>query len=138
MSQLRLELAIRGSRQPGQTWAEGIAAALGAALSLADGDRALGRELTAPAASSRRGADPQFAAMVDHLAALWQRGAPPLPDPARAARNHVLRIARQVLLHIERQPEKPMTELAADLTVFTLTPYIGLTEARRRADSQPG
>jgi hypothetical protein len=39
-----------------------------------------------------------------------------------------------VLLHLEAQPDEPVTAIASDLIVFALTPYVGLTAARRLAD----
>lgn len=110
-----------------------VAAAIRAALALAEADPAAGRVLTVPAANRGGDPDPTFAEMVDRLAALLRRDAPPRPDPERAARNVVLLIARQALLHLERRPEEPLTPIAPDLIVFALTPYVGLGEARRRA-----
>lgn len=133
LCQLRLELALGASRGSGDGWAARIAGAIRAALELVDADGMLGRVLTTPAANRRREPDPQFTAMVDHLAELWLRGAPPIPNPKRAARVHIMRIARQVLLHLEMRPQSAVTEIAPDLIVLTLTPYVGLTEARRRA-----
>ena len=71
--------------------------------------------------------------MVDDLAAKFRRDAPSVPGPERTARNLVLRIARQVLLHLETRPDEPVTAIAPDLIVFALTPYVGLTDARRLA-----
>lgn len=72
--------------------------------------------------------------MVDDLAAKLRRGAPAVPAPERTARNLVLRIARQILLHLEARPDEPVTAIGPDLIVFALTPYVGLVEARRLAE----
>lgn len=74
--------------------------------------------------------------MVDDLAAMLRRDAPTVADPERTARNVVLRIARQILLHLERRSEEPVTSIGPDLIVFALTPYIGFIDARRLA-AQP-
>jgi hypothetical protein len=71
--------------------------------------------------------------MVDDLAAVLRRGAPAVPRPERTARNLVLRVARQMLLHLESRPDEPVTMIGPDLIVFALTPYVGLAAARRLA-----
>ena len=115
-------------------WAASVAAAIREGLTRAAADPATARRLTLPA-SGRRGGDPDgYAAAVDELSARLLDGAPPLPDPGRAARNVVVRVARQVLLHLETRPEEPVTEIAPDLIVFALTPYVGLATARRLAE----
>ena len=69
-----------------------------------------------------------------NLAACLRQGAPAVFGSERAARNLVLRIARQVCLHLEARTDEPLTALAADLIAFVLTPCVGLDEARRLAD----
>lgn len=111
-----------------------VAAGIRAALELAEADPAAGRVLTLPSASRGRGGPPPgFAGMVDRFATRLCAGAPPLARPERTARNTVLRVARQVLLYIETRPGVPVTEIAPDLIVFALTPYVGLEQARRAA-----
>lgn len=114
-------------------WAAGVAAAIREGLAHAAADPAAARRLTLPA-SGRRGGDPNgYAVAVDELSARLLDGAPPLPDAERAARNVVVRVARQMLLHLETCPDEPVTEIAPDLIVFVLTPYVGLATARRLA-----
>jgi hypothetical protein len=119
-------------------WAEDVAVGIRAALARADADPAAARRLLLPA-SGRRGGDPaSYAAAVDDLSARLLRGAPPLPDPERTARNLVVRVARQVLLRLEMHPDEPVKEIAPDLIVFALTPYVGLARARTLAGQLEG
>jgi hypothetical protein len=116
------------------TWAEDVAAAIRAGLSRAAADPVTARRLTLPASGRRGGDTDGYAAMVGDLSARLLRGAPPLADPERTARNVVVRVARQVLLQLETHPDEPVTEIAPDLIIFALTPYVGLRTARCLAD----
>jgi hypothetical protein len=116
-------------------WAEGVAAAIRRGLAAAAADPVAARRLTLPAAGRRGGDAAGYVAMVDELSARLLDGAPPLADPERTARNLVIRIARQVLLHLETYPDEPVTEIVPDLIVFALTPYIGLAAARCLAET---
>lgn len=119
-------------------WAEDVAAGIRAALARADADPGAARLLLLPA-SGRRGGNPAaYDSAVDDLSARLLRGAPPVPDPERAARNLVVRVARQVLLQLETHPGEPVREIAPDLIVFALTPYVGLATARDLADRNDG
>jgi hypothetical protein len=131
----RLERAVADSCGSEQPWAECVAAAIRAALELAEADPAAGHVLTVHAANRGGGIDRGFADLVDRLASLWSSGAPPVPLPELTAHNAILRIARQVLLYIETRPATPVTEIVPDLVVFSLTPYVGLAAARRAAGS---
>lgn len=131
MARRRLERAVDLACAPGQPWATRVAAAIRAALELAEADPDAGRVLTVHAANRGGGIEGDFAVLIDRLASLWARGAPPVPLPELTARNAILRIARQALLYIETRPVIPVTEIAPDLIVFSLTPYVGLDEARR-------
>jgi hypothetical protein len=111
-------------------WAESVAAAIRTGLGRAAADPAAAVRLTLPASGRRGGGRRGYAAMVEELSARLLDGAPPLRDPERTARNVVVRVARQVLLHLETRPEEPLTEIAPDLIVFVLTPYVGLRTAR--------
>jgi hypothetical protein len=115
-------------------WPERVAAAIRATLRLAAADPEAARRLTLPAAGRRNDDVAAFDAMVDDLAAALGRGAPAVPAAARTARNVVVRIARQILLHLETRPDEPVTAIAPDLIVFALTPYVGLAEARSLAE----
>ena len=117
-------------------WAEEVAATIRIGLARAATDPAAARQLTLPASGRRGGDADAYGAMVDELSARLLRGAPPLPDPQRTARNVVVRVARQTLLQLETRPEEPVTAITPDLIVFALTPYVGLAEARRLA-AQP-
>lgn len=72
-------------------------------------------------------------AMVEDLAGMLNRGAPPTSRPEPSARNIVIRIARQTLLQLEMRSNAPVVEIAPDLIVFALTPYSGFAEAHRWA-----
>lgn len=129
----RFESDLAAAVDPAAPWPERVAAAIRAALRSAAADPAAARRLALPAAGRRSADLAPFTAMVDDLAAKFRRDAPTVPGPERTARNLVLRIARQVLLHLETRPDEPVTAIAPDLIVFALTPYVGLTDARRLA-----
>jgi hypothetical protein len=134
----RFERDIAAAVDLAAPWPERAAGAIGATLRWAAADPARARRLALPAAG-RRGDDlGAFTAMVDDLAARLRRDAPVVLDPERTARNLVLRVARQVLLHLETRPDEPVTALGPDLIVFALTPYVGLATARRLADRSQG
>lgn len=129
----RFERDLTAAVDPAAPWPERVVAAISAALRSADADPAAARRLALPASGRRSDDLAAFTTMVDDLAAKLRRGAPAAPDPERTARNLVLRLARQVLLHLETRREDPVTEIAPDLIVFAMTPYVGLAEARRLA-----
>jgi hypothetical protein len=132
-----LERAIAASCRAGQTWPSAVAAGVYAALEFAAAFPTAAQLLTAPARIRWHDADPDFTALVDRLAALLSREAPPpnprLPD----AKGVVRRIARQVNLQIEAGRAERMMEIAPDLTFLALMPYIGFAEARRWAELAP-
>lgn len=131
---VRLERAIAGSCEARQPWPARVAAAIRAALAFADAEPVAAGVVAVPAAF-RRYAEPEaFTAMVDRLAARLRDGAPPTRHPERTARNVVLRVARQTLLQLELRPKSAPSDLAPELIVFALTPYVGLAEAQRWAD----
>jgi hypothetical protein len=129
----RLEYAVDASCDPAQPWASRVAAAIRAACGFAETDPVAARVLTVHAAFRRIEGAAAFTAMVDHYAELFNGDAPAIARPQRTARNIVTRIARQTLLHLEARPSAPLSEIAPDLIVFTLTPYTGLAEAQRQA-----
>lgn len=126
-------VAAGGPDDDPSAWAAGVAAAIREGLARAEADPVSARRLTLPASGRRGGDRDGYARMVDDLCARLLNGAPSLRDPERTARNTVVRAARQVLLHLESRPEDPVTEIAPDLIVFALTPYVGLAAARHLA-----
>lgn len=134
----RFERELAAAIDRAAPWPERVAAAIRAALRSADADPAAARRLALPAAGRRSDDLAPFTAMVDDLAAKLRLDAPAVPDPERTSRNLVLRLARQILLHLEARPNEPVTAIGPDLIVFALTPYVGLTAARRLADPPIG
>lgn len=130
----RFERDLAAAIDPAAPWPERVAAAIRAVLRSAAADPAAAHRLALPAAGRRTEDLTPFTAMVDELAALLRCGAPAIPDPARTARNLILRVARQILLHLEARPNEPVTTIGPDLIVFALTPYVGLAAARRLAE----
>jgi hypothetical protein len=128
----RVAAAI-GTEDGAAPWAARVATAIRAALAAAAAERDAALLLLLPVAGRRSDDHAAFAEMVDDLAGRLRAGAPPVPDAERTARNLVLRLARQTLLHLELDPGEPVTAIAPDLIVFALTPYVGLAEARRLA-----
>jgi hypothetical protein len=126
----RLEIAIEAACEGQSGWPARVAAGVRAAVALAAADPDLGRTLT-EGAGHRHHDDEEFAALVDHLAQLLARGAPPrnrrLPD----APTVVIRIARQVNLELEAGRVAALPSIAPDLTFLALMPYLGFAAARR-------
>lgn len=126
----RLERAVADSCQA-QEWPAAVHNAVRAAAEFAAADPEAALTLTARASSRWREGEPGFVAMVDHFAALLDRGAPPRNPRLPDARAVVARIARQMNLQIEAGRAGEMTEIAPDLTFLALLPYLGFAEARR-------
>ena len=126
----RLEVAIEEACEGHASWPARVAAAVRAAVELAATDPDAGRTLT-EGAGRRRDDDEELLALVDRLATLLDRGAPPrnrrLPDASAL----VMRIARQVNLELESGRGSALPAVAPDLTFLALMPYLGFAEARR-------
>jgi hypothetical protein len=133
----RLERSVRDACPPRQPWPARVAAGIDAALRFADADRAAARILTIHAAFRRLDGGDAFLEMVDHFAELFSDGAPPTNRPDRTPRTIVIRIARQTLHQIDLRPNAGVTEIAPDLTLFALIPYLGFAEAQRWSRSAP-
>jgi hypothetical protein len=126
----RLEAAIEGACEGQARWPARVASGVRAAVELAAADPDVGLTLT-EGAGHRHHDNEEFAAMVDHLAELLARGAPPrnrrLPDAPMV----VTRIARQINLELEAGRGAALPAVAPDLTFLALMPYLGFTDARR-------
>jgi hypothetical protein len=131
----RLERSVHDACLPDRPWPSRVVAGIDAALRFADADRAAARILTIHAAFRRLEGGDAFLEMVDRLAELFSRGAPPTDRPDRTARTIVTRIARQTLHQIDLRPDAAVVEIAPDMIVFALIPYLGFTEAQRWAGS---
>lgn len=133
----RLERSVRAACPPDQPWPGRVAAGIAAALRFADADRAAARTLTIHAAHRRLEGGDAFLEMVDRFAELFGKGAPPTDRPERTARTIVIRIARQTLHQIDLRPDAEVAEIAPDMTLFALIPYLGFIEAQRWSESAP-
>jgi hypothetical protein len=125
-----LELAIEEACEGQATWPARVAAAVGAAVDLAAADPDAGRTLT-EGAGRRQGDDEELQDLVDHLATLLERGAPPRNRRLPTAPTLVMRIARQINLELEAGRGPTLSAVAPDLTFLALMPYLGFAEARR-------
>jgi hypothetical protein len=134
----RLERSVHDACSPDQPWAGRVVAGIDAALRFADADRAAARILTIHAAFRRLDGADAFFEMVDRFAELFSNGAPPTNRPDRTARTIVIRIARQTLHQIDLRPDARVAEIAPDMIVFALIPYVGFAEAQRWSKSAPG
>lgn len=134
----RLERSVQDACLPGRPWPARVVAGIDAALRFADADRAAARILTVHAAFRRLEGGDAFREMVDHYAELFSDGAPPTDRPDGTARAIVIRIARQTLHQIDLRPETGVAEIAPDLIVFALIPYLGFAEAQRWAEPLSG
>lgn len=133
----RLERAIGAACEQELPWQQRVAEAIRAALRFAEAEPVAARILTVHSACRRYGDPVSFTSLVDDLAARLAVDAPGAPHPERTARNVVLRIMRQTLLQLELRRDGP-TAISADLVVFALTPYVGLREAQRLAETGAG
>jgi hypothetical protein len=128
----RLERALQASCDSTEPWPARVVVGIAAVLRFAAGDPIAARALTL-ATAHRCVQEISFREMVDRLAALLGEGAPSTHDPERTARAVVLRIARQILLQLERRPASEVIEIAPELVVFALVPYLEFGEAQRWA-----
>jgi hypothetical protein len=128
----RLELVIGSACGTDAEWPARVGAAVRAALELAATDPEAGRTLT-EGAGHRGVDDEEFATLVDHLAGLLTRGAPPRNERLPDAPTVVIRIARQINLELEARGGHKLAAIAPDLTFLALMPYLGFAEARRWA-----
>jgi hypothetical protein len=131
----RLERAVADACEREGDWPSAVSAGIRAALELAAADPASALVLTERASSRWREDEPEFVALVDRLAALLSRGAPPRNPRLPDARAVVARIAMQVNLELEAGQGRRLTELAPDLTFLALMPYVGFAGARRGSQS---
>jgi hypothetical protein len=133
----RLERSVQDACPPALPWPGRVAAGIDAALRFADADRAAARILTIHAAFRRLEGGDAFLEMVDRFAELFSTGAPPTNRPERTARTIVIRIARQTLHQIDLRPDVGVAEIAPDMILFALIPYLGFAEAQRWSESAP-
>jgi hypothetical protein len=131
----RLERSVRDACPPDRPWPGRVAAGIDAALRFADADRAAARILTIHSAFRRLEGGGAFLEMVDGFAELFSKGAPPTDRPDGMARTIVIRIARQTLNQIDLHPHVGVVEIAPDMIVFALIPYLGFAEAQRWSKS---
>jgi hypothetical protein len=131
----RLERSVHDACPPDQPWPARVAAGIDAALRFADADRAAARILTIHAAFRRLEGGDAFLEMVDRFAELLSEGAPPTERPDGTARTIVIRIARQILHQIDLRPDVAVVEIAPDMIVFALIPYLGFADAQRWSKS---
>jgi hypothetical protein len=125
----RLESAIGKACDPELPWPGRVGATIRAALDLAAADPDAGRTLTE--GSGHRGVDDEeFAGLVDYLAGLLARDAPPRNQRLPDAPTVVIRACRQVNLVLESGPGAGLAAIAPDLTFLALMPYLGFAEAR--------
>lgn len=127
----RLERSVQDACPPDQAWPGRVVAGIDAALRFADADRAAARILTIHAAFRRLEGGDAFLEMADRFAELFSKGAPPTDRPDGTARTIVIRIARQTLHQIDLRPDAAVVEIAPDMIVFALIPYLGFAEAQR-------
>jgi hypothetical protein len=131
--QERLELAIADACEAAGDWRGAVVGGVYAALELAAEDPAAALVLSERPAARWKEREPSFVAMVERLAALLSRDAPPSNPRLPAAETIVLCIARQVSLRIEVGRGEEMMEIAPDLAFLALMPFVGYAEARRCA-----
>lgn len=126
----RLEVAIAEACEGRADWPARVAAAVRAVVELAAADLDVGRTLT-EGAGHRHDDNEEFVSLVEHLATLLARDAPPRNRRLADAPTVVARIARQVNLELEAGRGPSLPSIAPDLTFLALMPYLGFADARR-------
>ena len=134
----RFECKVAAGVDPTAPPAEVLAATIRSALAVADAEPSVALRLTLPASGRRTPDLLAFTAAVDDLVARLRQGPIAAFRSERAARNFVLRVARQVCLRLEASPGEPVSAIGPDLIVLALTSCVGLGEARRLADQPSG
>jgi len=129
----RLERALSASCEQRDSWAGTATAGVYAALEFAAADPAAALLLTDRATVRWKEREPAFAAMVEHLAGLLKRGAPPANPRLPSAEVVVVHIARQVNLRLSAGGAGELMEIAPDMAFLALMPFVGFAEARRCA-----
>jgi hypothetical protein len=134
----RLDRVVATSCLPHDSWPARIAVGIYSSLEFAAADPVAARTLTAQAAAGRIDLDPAFVEMIDHFAGLLRREVPArrwrrAPD----ARSVVLLIARQAIFRVESGRPEEMVEIAPELALLTLTPYLGYSAAKCWSERRP-
>jgi hypothetical protein len=129
----RLEGAITASCDEHCDWATSVVAGIRAALEFAAEDPVAARRLTERGKARWAERDPEFAGMVDRLAALLRHGAPTPHPRLPSAELLITCMAEQVNLRIRAGRAEQMMEIAPDLVFLALMPFLGFFGARQWA-----
>lgn len=118
-------------------WPSGTAAGIHAALVFAAADPAAVRSLTSDALAEGKPGFARYQQLISYLCELLLPGraqrpdAEPLPDETERALAGGVAILVAQRIDLGKEDELPA--LAAEATQFVLTPYLGLTDAKRVA-----
>jgi hypothetical protein len=126
----RLERTVAASCRLHQSWPGRVAAGIYAFLQFADADPDAVRVLTAHSVVRRLDGGGAYVEAVEHFADLFRLDAPQTRRSADTPSTIVRRIARQTSLRIESQVGGKMVEMAPDLIILALTPYVAFADAR--------
>jgi hypothetical protein len=129
----RLERVVAEPCDVAEDWQSAVAAGIEAALELAAADPAAALALSERATARWKRRDPDFVAMVESLAGLLSRGAPPPNPRLPSAEVVIVCVLRQVNRQIETGRVAEMMDIAPDLAFLASMPFVGFAEARRCA-----
>jgi hypothetical protein len=126
-----LERTVRTSCAGEEEWPRTIVAAIDAALEFAAESPTAAQVLTERAGERWKEREPHFTAMVERLAELLARGAPPANPRLPTPQGVVLCIVKLVNLRVESRRPHEVTKIAPDLAFLALLPFVGFAGAQR-------
>ena len=133
----RLRAQIESACASEDGWAGGVAAGVRAALALAGEEPGAARALTTDALAGGKPGFARYERLIAYLRDLLARGREEAPEaralPAETERALVGGIAMLVAQRLDTGRESELPGLAAEAAQFVLTPYLGVSEARRVA-----
>lgn len=130
-ARMALERTVESSCTGEEDWPRAIVAGIDAALEFAAASPAAAQVLTQRAGERWKEREPRFTAMVERLAELLARGAPPANPRLPAPQGVVLCIVKLVNLRVESQRPHEVTKIAPDLAFLALLPFVGFAGAQR-------
>ncbi len=134
-----LQVRIEASCLAQPDWASGVAAGIRAALAFAAADPDAARALTIEALAAGRPGFARYQRLISYLCDLLVPGRDVFPDaellPKETERALAGGIAVLVAQRLDTDRHTELPSLAADATQFVLTPYLGVDEARRIAQT---
>jgi len=134
-ARLRIRIETACAAQP--DWPSAAAAGIRAALAFAADDPAGARVLTTDALAAGKPGFARYEDLISYLCGLLLPGRAERPDaerlPEETERALAGGVAMLVTQRVDLGKHAELPALAAEATQFVLTPYLGISEARRVA-----